>query len=105
MIQTIGFSQFCDAFWDMYKNNFSYEGKRALFDYLEEYEENIGEKIELDIIALCVDFTEYATAWDAMHEYRPEDMPVEGEEGDDLVEIQEKNEEKALDGCKSKLLL
>jgi hypothetical protein len=31
-----------------------------------------------------------------MEQYQPEDMPVEGEEGDDLVEIQEKNEAEAL---------
>jgi len=35
MKQTINFSQFCDAFGESYKNSFSYEGKRALFDYLE----------------------------------------------------------------------
>ena len=33
MYTTINFSQFCDAFSDTYKNNFTYEGKRALFDY------------------------------------------------------------------------
>ena len=31
-----------------------------------------------------------------MQEYQPEDMPIEGEPGDDLVEIQEKNETEAL---------
>ena len=59
MIQTINFSQFCDSFSDTYKNNFTYEGKRALFDYLEEYEESTGEKIELDTIALCCEYSEY----------------------------------------------
>ena len=55
----ISFSRFCDSFSDSYKNNFSYEGKRALFDYLENYEEETGEEIELDPIALCCDYTEY----------------------------------------------
>lgn len=59
MKQTIDFSQFCDSFWDTYKNNFSYEGKRALFDYLENYEEETGEEIELDIVAICCDYTEF----------------------------------------------
>jgi hypothetical protein len=40
------------------KENFSYEGLRLLFDYLEEYEESIGEEVELDVISLCCDFTE-----------------------------------------------
>ncbi len=50
---------FCDSFSDAYKNNFTYEGKRALFDYLESLSEATGEDVELDIIALCIDFTEY----------------------------------------------
>lgn len=95
MKQIVNFSQFCDAFSDTYKDNFSYEGKRALFDYLEELEESTGEEIELDIVALCVEYTEYNSAWDAMYEYQPDDMPVEGEDGDDLIEIQEKNEKEA----------
>ena len=60
MIQTINFSQFCDAFKEMGReNNFSYEGKCALFDYLEEYEDSTGEPVELDVISLCVEYTEY----------------------------------------------
>ena len=36
MKQTVNFSQFCDAFKLMDRNGqFTYEGKRALFDYLE----------------------------------------------------------------------
>lgn len=96
MKQNIGFSQFTDAFHDMGRGDqFTYEGKRALFNYLEQLEDDMGEEIELDVIALCCDYTEYPSAWDAMKEYQPDDMPVEGEEGDDLEEIQEKNEKAA----------
>jgi len=59
MIQSINFSQFCDSFSDTYKGNFSYEGKRALFDYLEQYEDETGTPVELDTIALCCEYTEY----------------------------------------------
>ncbi len=59
MKTTVNFSQFLDAFSDTYKNNFSYEGKRALFDYLENYEQETGEEIELDIVALYCEFTEF----------------------------------------------
>lgn len=59
MIKTINFSDFIDSFSDSYKNNFTYEGKRALFDYLENLEEETGEPIELDPIALCCEYTEY----------------------------------------------
>ena len=59
MKKSIGFCEFCDSFRDADRNeNFSYEGKRALFDYLEEYEDGSGEEIELDVVALCCDFYE-----------------------------------------------
>jgi hypothetical protein len=41
-------------------DQFSYEGLNALFDYLEELSEDTGANIELDVIALCCEFTEYA---------------------------------------------
>lgn len=40
------------------KDNFSYAGLSALFEYLEDCERDIGEEYELDVIALCCDFTE-----------------------------------------------
>lgn len=40
-----------------------------MFDYLEEYEESTGEKIELDIVALCCDFTEYDSLIDCARNY------------------------------------
>jgi len=98
MVQQVNWYTFSDWFQksDTYKNNFTYAGLKALFDYLEQYEEDTGEPIEFDPIALCCEFSEYKSAWDAMEQYQPEDMPTEGEEGDDLVEIQEKNEAEAL---------
>jgi hypothetical protein len=70
MIQTIGFSQFCDAFRNMNRdNNFTYEGKKALFDYLENYEEETGTPVELDIIALCCEYSEYANIKEFQKDY------------------------------------
>jgi hypothetical protein len=40
------------------KDQFSYEGLNALFEYLEQYEEDTGQEIELDVIALCCDYYE-----------------------------------------------
>jgi len=57
--QTTNFSQFCDSFSESRKNQFTYEGKRALFEYLEQYSDDTGEDVELDIIALCCEYTEY----------------------------------------------
>lgn len=59
MYQTISFSMFCDAFIKMGREDqFTYEGKRHLFDYIEEYEECTGDPIELDIIELCCQYSE-----------------------------------------------
>lgn len=58
MKTTVNFSDFCDAF-EIRKESFTYQGKQALFDYLEEYEEGTGEEIELDVISLCCEYTEY----------------------------------------------
>ena len=40
-------------------DQFSNEGKEALYYYLSEMSEDIGEPIELDIVGLCCEFTEY----------------------------------------------
>lgn len=39
-------------------DNFTYQGLGILFEYLEELSEETGENIELDVIALCCDYTE-----------------------------------------------
>jgi hypothetical protein len=42
------------------KNTFTYDGMHLLFDYLEQYEEDSGTEIELDVIALCCEYDENA---------------------------------------------
>lgn len=70
MKTTVNFSEFCDRFAKMDRNeNFSYAGKHALFDYLEELEADTGEEIEFDCIGLCCEWTEYATAFEAVEQY------------------------------------
>jgi hypothetical protein len=74
MIQTINFTNFCDGFSSdkfssCYTNQFSYKGKKALFDYLEELEESTGDKIEFDPIALCCEYTEYDDLADCLANY------------------------------------
>ena len=60
LVKKIYFNDFLEEF-EKYgrEENFSYEGKKALFNYLNELGEDLGEPIELDVIALCCDFTEY----------------------------------------------
>ena len=40
------------------ESNFSYEALGLLFDYFEQYEEDCGEEVELDPIAICCEFSE-----------------------------------------------
>lgn len=55
MIQTINVSDFRDAFRACNRHeHFSYEGLGALFEYLEETDPDY----ELDVIALCCEFSE-----------------------------------------------
>lgn len=49
-------------------NNFSRPARQALFDYLEECEKSTGEELELDVVALCCDWSEYETALKAANE-------------------------------------
>ena len=107
MITTISKGDFIDTFKksDNYKNNFTRDGLIALFDYIEELEVSLGEKIEFDMVGLCCDYTEYTTAWEAMEQYQPEDMPVidlEKHGSIDLVELQALQEAEALEWLEDK---
>jgi len=62
IIQTVNEHQFIDAFrtWDTYKDNFSYDSLRAMYNYFEEFAEcQDSGTFELDVVAICCDFTEY----------------------------------------------
>jgi hypothetical protein len=59
MKTTIDFSDFREAFrrYDR-ESSYSPEGLRALFNHFEEYEEQTGHAVELDVIAICCDYDE-----------------------------------------------
>ena len=65
MKQSVNMYDFERAFKSFERDNFSYDGLKALFEYLEDYEEDTGEEVELDVIALCCDYMEY----DSLKEY------------------------------------
>ena len=60
MYQTINtVSNFRDEFRACGRiDQFSYEGLGILYAYFEEYENDTGESVELDVIAICCDFSE-----------------------------------------------
>ena len=82
MKQTINFSTFQTAFQAIRPNNFTYEGLTALFNWIEQQEQDTGEEQELDVIALCCDFTE-STYAEVVNDYdlsdeefqNPDEMP------------------------------
>lgn len=62
MKQSISFCQFTDAFQALDRQGqFTYNGKKALYEHLEELEESTGEAIDLDVIALCCEYAEYGS--------------------------------------------
>ena len=53
MKRTITESEFIDGFTGSYADNFTYEGKKALYEYFTQLEEDTSFEIEYD------DFTEF----------------------------------------------
>jgi len=74
MKQTVNFTAFVDAFKvrERYNQFGGYDGLKALFDYLEYYEESTGEEIELDVIGLCCEYTYYGTVAEYNEDYEAE---------------------------------
>ena len=84
MKETVTESRFIQAFQTLRPDNFSRAGLSALFKHLEELERDLGEETDLDVIALCCDWTEYANPIEAAEAYGWEAPEVEeGEERDD----------------------
>lgn len=81
---------------DTYKNSFSYEGLQALFEYLEQYEEETGEEIDFDMVALACEYSEYDSALACAEEYGYEEcVDLEPHGSLDLLEVAELEEKQA----------
>lgn len=84
MKSTVTETMFHDAFYRMGRaDQFSYDARSALFDYLVDLEGDIGEEFELDVIALCCDYSE--DTFEAVADNYGLDI-----EGMDTEEMQEK---------------
>ena len=51
-------TMFKDEFKAIRPDNFTYDGLSALYEWFIDYEEDTGEPMELDVIAICCDFSE-----------------------------------------------
>lgn len=71
MKTNVSLHDFREAFRVMGRGDqFSYVGLNVLYDWFEQYEDDCGEEIELDVIAICCDFTEYDLE-ELVREYMP----------------------------------
>ena len=95
MIYTrINESKFIDSFTGDYANNFTVAARRALFNYIEQYSEETTENVELDIIELCCEFSEYESAIEAASNYNMfEGMTYDPETGGELKTLEEVEQE------------
>ena len=59
MKKSVSITDFMDAFEIIRPSNFTYEGLECLYNYLIDYERDTNTEIELDVIALCCDYSEY----------------------------------------------
>jgi hypothetical protein len=78
MKQQVNFNDFVEAFraYDRFEQ-FGYVALSALWVYLGELEQDIGIELELDVIALCCDWTAYPSATAACAELAAAGEPVE----------------------------
>lgn len=65
MKTTLSTSDIARALKSDHNAAWTWDGAKALAEYLEEYEESTGEEMELDVCAIRCDFSEYASleAW------------------------------------------
>ena len=58
MKQSVNFSAFIDAFHAHGRcDQVGYDALQVLFEYLEQYEEDAGTELELDVFALCCEYS------------------------------------------------
>jgi hypothetical protein len=92
MKQTVYLEDFRKAFKDTRPNQFSHQGLNSLYDYFQNLEDDIGEELDLDVIAVCCDYCEYKDFQELKSNYlniktldelkeRTEVIPIENSQG------------------------
>jgi len=73
MVITIDNHDFIQAFKDAGREDqFSLDALTVLFHHLEEWESQMSEPMELDVIAICCDYEEYDSIEDFQRDYGEE---------------------------------
>ena len=86
MIYEMNKTEFIEAFskWHGgdYKNNFSYEGLDAMYDYFDEIEE-----YELDMVGICCNYSEYENLAEIQEQYADIETVDDLREFTEVIEI------------------
>ena len=86
MIKTINEYDFIDAFKKMGRtDNFSNSGLIALYEYLTMLGDDLGQPIELDVIALCCEYAEYDNLEEFQADYSEDYQTIGDIESDTTV--------------------
>ena len=86
MYRTINEYEFRQAFKDIDRDYYSYDGYTALYEFLDEICSSDDKGFELDVIAICCDFTEYENLKEFQSEYYDD---VAGDKFETIEEIEE----------------
>lgn len=94
MKETLNTYEIADRLFRDEYAGFSYEGAKALAEYLEQLEEDCGEEMEFDGVAIRCDYSEHASLQDWAADYFSgdwrEEVGVEdcdGEDADDKIRV------------------
>ena len=88
MIKTINESEFIDSLLKDDYASWTYDGARALYEYLTDLEEDIGEQIKFDRVALRCDFSEYNNLEEILSQYDGIDTLEDLQDNTTVVEVQ-----------------
>lgn len=116
LIQTVDSSELYHMACRMDRgNNFGYNGWRAIGDYLESLSDDLGENIEIDIIAICCDYSmaESVESFYMEHQHlhgidlpTMEEWEIDLSDGDKLAAVSEYLQENtALVVCEDDLII
>ena len=72
MITQVSETDFIDAFKAIRPDNFTYNGLMALYAYLEDLADDIGEEFKLDVIGICCDYQEFKNWAEFIENYGPD---------------------------------
>ncbi len=82
MKQTVSQHDFTEAFRSIRPDNFSYQGLIAMFYWFEDLDDSLDTETELDVIAICCEFSEFENLADFHTQYDKDQYP-------DIESIQE----------------